>query len=154
MNDPGLCSFFSVSHNLMPLMKFNLLSISRLPSSEFLPLTSWSAPRRDGFALGREPPFLVLEHGPNASYIRLLPLHFLSPPSHSFLPFPWKISRKSRANNWETLTESELREGKGLKRRDQPSAFSGDSVGRLVSWAERASSLKRPLILHFPRQLK
>lgn len=84
----GLCGFFSVSHNLMPLMKFNLPSISRLPSSEFLPLTSWSAPCRDGSALGREPPFLVLENGANASYKLLLPLRFPSPPSHSFLsPF-------------------------------------------------------------------
>lgn len=82
MND---LHFFSVSHNLMPLMKFNLLSISRLPSSEFLPLTSRSAPHRDGSALGREPHFLVLENGPNAPYILLLPLCFLSPPSHSFL---------------------------------------------------------------------
>lgn len=69
----------------MLLLKFNLLSISRLPSSEFLPLPSRSAARSDGSALGCELHLLVLENGPDASYILLLPLCFLLLPSRSFL---------------------------------------------------------------------
>lgn len=154
MNEPGV----SVPHSLMLCLNLNdsrgtlvgcltLISWHLVEGSllffKALASTSCRAPCRECLHWGHVHPFLFLGCVHTAFYT-LLPLHFISLLSHSFLPFPWKVSRKFSANNWGNITETEDKEGKGLER-DKPLRPSVKA-----SLLGRASSLKRPCILHFP----